>query len=90
MDGEAIEPGCELWLVDSPATGPMFGENRLAWCERWVLAAEAVGNGGENGRAGYCVDDCRDMFGMAGDTTGSSSPKDTPKARSFASASSCT
>lgn len=42
--GEAIEPGWELWLVDSPLPPINGGENGL-----WLLPADPVGIGGENG-----------------------------------------
>lgn len=86
--GEAIEPGFELWLVEIP--GMIVGEKGLPLCDKWLLAADAEGIGGENGNGGYCIEACRLIFDTAGDTTGSSSPKETPKARSLASASSLT
>lgn len=55
----------------------------------WLLEADDVGKGGENGRGGYCIEACLLIFDTAGDFVGggggSSSPKDTPSARSLAS-----
>lgn len=60
----------------------------------WLLAADEVGIGGENGSGGYCaaLDGCL-LFAEAGEMDGrggSSSPNETPSARSFASLSSST
>lgn len=70
------------------------GENGFCWCVRWLLAADDVGIGGENGNGGYCIDVLRLMFGFeiadVGTGMGSSSPNDTPRARSLASESSRT
>jgi hypothetical protein len=59
----------------------------------WLLDAEEVGTGGENGRGGYgAIDGCL-LAVDAGEIDGrggSSSPNETPNARSFASFSSST
>lgn len=31
--GDAIEPGFELWLVESPFPGMIVGENGLTFCD---------------------------------------------------------
>jgi hypothetical protein len=85
----------ELWLVDIPAPGINAGENGFGWCVKWLLDADEVGNGGEKGNGGYCID-CievwRLMLDAAGEIVGagSSSPEVTPNARSLASDSSLT
>ena len=59
----------------------------------WLLEAEEVGIGGEKGSGGYCVTDACLLMVDAGEMDGgggSSSPNDTPRARSFASLSSST
>ena len=90
--GDATEPGFELWLVDNPAPGSRAGEKGFGWCVIWLLAAEEVGSGGEKGNGGYCIEVRRLTFDTAGEMVGavSSSPRETPRARSLASLSSPT
>ena len=90
--GEAIEPGLELWLVDIPAPGINVGENGLRWWVIWLLEADEVGSGGENGNGGYCMEACRLILETAGDAVeaGPSLPRVTPNARSLASDNSLT
>jgi hypothetical protein len=59
----------------------------------WLLDAEEVGTGGENGSGGYCAIDACLLIVDAGEIEaggGSSSPNETPRARSFASFNSST
>ena len=59
----------------------------------WLLEAEEVGIGGENGSGGYCaIDGCLLVVdpGEIDGGGGSSSPNETPSARSFASFNSST
>lgn len=87
-DAPAGIPG--LWAAEV-TNGTLNGKPGTAW----LLDAEDVGIGGENGRGGYCIDVCR-LIDVAGEIAGgggrggSSSPNETPRARSLASLSSST
>jgi hypothetical protein len=57
----------------------------------WLLDAEEVGIGGENGSGGYCAEGMRDgCEDIEGAISGSSPPNETPRALSLASCNSLT
>lgn len=92
-------PGAPNGTGDTPVGIPGLDEAGRNWFENgypgraWLLDADDVGIGGEKGSDGYCTDACREGLVVGGDTDGSggsSSAKDTPRARSLASWSSST
>ena len=85
-EAPAGKPG--LWVDAAPGMkGAGNGKPGIAW----LLDAEEVGIGGENGSGGYWAegmrDGCDDIEGAA---SGSSPPNETPRALSLASCNSLT
>lgn len=104
-DGIEMEArGLNLWWPNGPGEAPagipgLWAPEGTNWPGNgnpgiaWLLDAEEVGNGGENGSGGYCaIDGCRLIVdtGEIDGRGGSSSPNETPSARSLASFSSST
>lgn len=86
--GEAPAVMPWLWMADV-TNGLAKGNPGIAW----LLDAEEVGTGGENGSGGYCAIDGCLLVVDAGEIEGgggSSSPNETPRARSLASFNSST
>jgi hypothetical protein len=75
-----------LWVL-----GAMNCPGKESPCTAWLLEADEVGKGGENGSGGYC--DAWRLIEEDGEIEGggwSSSPPETPRARSWASCNSAT